>query len=81
MRKLFSSRLLIVTIVLVVGVMLLGQSMGIAGPQQSAETAEPTLAASSPPQMEWSLAGLLLGGTLIALLRPRRRRVAQVTAE
>jgi hypothetical protein len=81
MRKLLSSRLLIVAIVLVVGVMFLGQSMGIAGPQPSSETPEATLAASTPAQMDWALAGLLLGGTLIALLRPRQRRIVPVTAK
>ena len=83
MRNLLSSRLLIITIVLVVGVVLLSQNMGIAGPQVSAgpSGSDSTLAASAPPQMDWALAGLLLGGALITLLRPRRRKVVQVTAK
>jgi len=81
MRNLLSSRLLLVVIVLVIGVMLLGQNMGIAGSQVSPETSDSTVAASPPPQMDWALAGLLLGGALITLLRPRRRKVVPVTAK
>ena len=81
MRNLLSSRLLVVVTALVIGVMFLGQNMGIAGSQASPETSDSTVAASPPPQMDWALAGLLLGGALITLLRPRRRKVVPVTAK
>ena len=83
MRNLLSSRLLVITVVLVVSVMLLGRNMGIAGSQAPAKISDSdsTLATSDPPQTDWALMGLLLGGTLIALLRPRRKKVVPVTAE
>ena len=80
MKKLLSSRVLLVTVILVVGLVLLGQNMGIADSRTSAKTSvDSTVAASPPPQLDWALAGLLAGGALITLLRPRRRRIAPVT--
>ncbi|MDP6045877.1 MAG: hypothetical protein QGG25_09735 [Phycisphaerae bacterium] len=81
MKNLLSSRLLLVTIILVVGVMLVGQNMGIAGPQASPEASEQVVAASPAPQLDWALAAIVLGGALITLLRPRRRKVVKVPAE
>jgi hypothetical protein len=81
MRKILSSRLLLVAVILVIGIMVVGQNFGFAGPQASADASEAVVAASSPPQFEWALAGLVLGGSLITLLRPRRRKVVQVTDE
>ena len=83
MKSLLSSRFLLVAIILIVGVVLLAQNMGIASPHVPAETSttDSTLAASPPPQMDWSLAGLLISGALITLLRPRRRKIVHVTAE
>ena len=80
MRKLFSSRVLLVTVVFVVGVVLLVQSMGIAGSQSPAETSatDSTVATSSPPQLDWALGSLLISGALIALFRPRRRKTVSV---
>lgn len=82
MRYLLSSRALLVAIILIVGVVLLVQNMGIAGPQSPTDisAADSTVATSAPPQVDWSLAGLLLSGAVITLLRPRRRKVVQVTA-
>ncbi|MDP6633475.1 MAG: hypothetical protein QGG42_01080 [Phycisphaerae bacterium] len=83
MRNVLSSRVLLATIIIiVVGVMLLGQ-MGIAGSQAPAEASasDSNLAASPAPQLDWALAGLLLGGALITLFRPRRRKVVKVTAK
>lgn len=81
MKNLFSSRLLVLAVVIFVSVLLLGQSMGIAGSTASSEAsnADAALAASSSPQMDWALAALVIGGTLITLLRPKRRRVVNVT--
>ena len=76
MRKILSSRLLLVAVVLVVGVMIVGQNMGLANSQESSEA---IVAASSPPQLDWALAGLVLAGALITLLRPRRRKIVQAS--
>ncbi|MBL7220496.1 MAG: hypothetical protein ISS69_10310 [Phycisphaerae bacterium] len=83
MKRLLSSRFLPVAIILIVGVVLLAQNMGIASSRVPAETSttDPTLAASPAPQMDWALAGLLTGGALITLLRPRRRKIVHVTAK
>jgi len=81
MKSLVSSRFFLVTIILIVGVVLLSQNMGIAGsqaPTKEASTADATLAVS-PRQMDWALAGLLLSGALITLVRPRRRKIAPAT--
>jgi hypothetical protein len=81
MKRLLSSRFLLVTIILIVSVVLLLQNMGIASSHLPAEASasETTLAASPPPHMDWALAGLLIGGALIKLLRPRKRKIAPVT--
>ena len=79
MRKLFSSRLLPVIVILVVGVMVVGLSMGVAAPQASADASDLAAPASTGPQLDWALAGLLMGGALITLLRPRKRKIVKVT--
>jgi len=80
MRNLFSSRLLLIAIILIISVMILGQSMGFASPKAQAgvSAADSTLNnASTTPQIDWALAGLLLSGALITLFRPKRQKVAQ----
>jgi len=79
MRKLLSSRVLLICVVAVICVVLVGQNLGIAGSQAPSETTDPTVAATARPHVDWALAGLILGGALITLLRPRRRKVAEVT--
>ena len=81
MRKLLSSRFLLIAVILVVGVVLLGQNMGIASSHTPSETspADSTVATSPPPQLDWALASLLISGALITLLRPRRRKTVPVT--
>ena len=82
MKSLLSSRFLLVAIILIVSVVLLAQNMGIAGshaPTEKPSATDTTLAASPPPQMDWALAGLLIGGAVITLIRPRRRKVVPVT--
>jgi len=74
-----SSRLLLVAVVLAVGILVARQNLGFAGPQIASGAPDAVAAASSPPQLEWALAGLVLVGSLITLLRPRRRKVIQVT--
>ena len=86
MRNLLSSRLLIITVVLVICVMLIGQNLGITGAQASAKasasgSALATTHTPPAPHMDWALTSLLLGGALITLLRPRRRKVVQTTDE
>jgi len=83
MRNLLSSRILVFAIVIAVCAVLLSQNMGLAGAQGATETGntDSTMTASTTPQMDWALAGLLLGGALITLLRPRRRKVVAVTSK
>ena len=83
MKSLLSSRFLFVAVVLIVCTVLLFQNMGIAGSQVSAENADTdsTLAASAPPRVDWALAGLLIGGALFTLLRPRRKAAVRVTTK
>ena len=81
MRKLLSSRFLLVTVILIVSVVFFGQSMGIADSRAPAETSatDSTVATSPPPLLDWALVGLLAGGALITLLRPKRRKTVPVT--
>jgi len=80
-RKWLSSRVLLVTVIIIAGLALLGHNMEIAGARTPSETsgADSTVATSPPPQLDWALAGLLAGGALITLLRPRRRKTVPVT--
>jgi hypothetical protein len=80
-KKWLSSRVLLVTIILMAGLVFLGQNMGIASAPTPSETSgtDSTVATSPPPQLDWALAGLLAGGVLITLLRPRRRKTVPVT--
>jgi hypothetical protein len=80
MKKFLSSRVLLVTVLLIIGLVLLGQNMGIADSRPPAKTTgTDSTVAASPPQLDWALAGLLAGGALITLLRPRRRKTVPVT--
>jgi len=83
MKRLFSSRFLLVTVILMISVVLLVQNMGIAGSQTPVKTSgiDSTSAASPPPQLDWALAGLVVSGALITLLRPRRRKIVPVTTK
>ncbi len=80
-KKWLSSHVLLVTVILMAGLVFLGLNMEIAGAGAPSETsgADSTVAASPPPQLDWALAGLLAGGALITLLRPRRRKTVPVT--
>ena len=80
MKRLFSSRFLLISVILVIGVVLLVQNMGIAGPHPPLKPSaiDSTAAASPPPQLDWALAGLVVSGALITLLRPRRRKTVPV---
>lgn len=81
MRKVLSSRFLLVTLILAVAALLLGQNMGIAGHQAPSEAsaADSTIATTPAAQVDWALIGLLVGGAMITLLRPRRRKTVPVT--
>jgi len=83
MKRLFSSRFLLVTVILMISVVLLVQNMGIAGSQTPVKTSgiDSTATASPPPQLDWALAGLVVSGALITLLRPRRRKIVPVTTK
>jgi hypothetical protein len=83
MRNLLSPRLLTIAAILVICAVLIGHNMGVAGAQAPTNISVPgsTLAADPAPHTDWALTGLLLGGALIILLRPRRRKVVQATNE
>ena len=71
--------MLMIAVVVVIGAILMGQSIGFAGPHTQAGSPEtdPALAVSAGPPVDWALGGLLLGGAIITLLRPRRRKIAK----
>ncbi|MCP4376244.1 MAG: hypothetical protein GY794_08740 [bacterium] len=78
MKRLLSSRWLLVTVILVVCMVLLLQNMGVASSQVPAETSannDSTLATLPQPHVDWALASLLIGGALVKLLRPRKRKI------
>jgi hypothetical protein len=71
--------MLMIAVIMIVSVILIGQSIGLAGPHMQAESPEtdPALAVSAGPPVDWALGGLLLGGALITLFRPRRRKITK----
>lgn len=71
-------RLFLVSFALVAILIIATHNMTIADAQAAANSAgsHGNATSAATPPLDWALAGLLICGALVAVLRPRRRKIA-----